>query len=226
VASLDFGFRLIEDVDEILPARPVRPMIDFDEAVALAIARPGIRLIAIDGLPLAGKSTLAGRIATALRGECIHLDDFVKPEAQWRLPAVPSFPFDYVRYDEFLGAVTSLARDGRCSYRVYDWETARLRGEDRIVGLDRPVIVEGVSSLHADLSPLYDLRFWVESDAATTLQASLDRGVGSWEREWRELFLPSVDLYMQTSPQDRAEFAVAGRGAHRQSAVIRTPDLN
>jgi uridine kinase len=40
-------------------------MIDFDEAVALARTRLDMRLIAIDGLPLAGKSTLAGKIATA-----------------------------------------------------------------------------------------------------------------------------------------------------------------
>ena len=35
--------------------------------------------------------------------------------------------------------------------------------------LDGPVIVEGVSALHPDLAPLYDLRIWVESDAATVL---------------------------------------------------------
>lgn len=146
-------------------------MMDFDGAVALASARCDVRLIAIDGLPLAGKSTLAGRIATALQAECIYVDDFVRPEAEWRSRTVPSFPFDYIRHDEFLGAVKSLATDGRCSYRFYDWNTARLRDEHRIVSLDQPVIVEGVSSLHPELTPLYDLRFWVESDAATTLRA-------------------------------------------------------
>jgi hypothetical protein len=136
-------------------------------------------------------------------------------QAEWHSRTVPSFPFDFIRYGEFLGAVKSLARDGRCAYRLYDWNTARLRDEHRIVSLDQPVIVEGVSSLHPELAPLYDLRLWVDSDAATTLLASLERGVGAWEREWRELFLPSVDLYMRTAPQDRAEFLVAGRGGSR-----------
>jgi uridine kinase len=190
-------------------------MIDFNEAVALARTRPDTRLIAIDGLPVAGKTTLAGKIAAALRAECIYLDDFVKPEAEWRSRTVPSFPFDFIRYDEFLNAVKSLANDGLCSYRPYDWDTAKLRDEYRLVRLDHPVIVEGVSSLHPELTPLYDLRFWIESDAATTLQASLIRGAGAWEREWRELFLPSVDLYMRTAPKDRAEFVVAGRGARQ-----------
>lgn len=107
----------------------------------------------------------------------------------------------------------ALARDGSCSYRLYDWNTSRLGDEYRTVRLDRPVIVEGVSALHPELAPLYDLRFWIESDATTTLDASLKRGVGGWEREWRELFLPSVELYLQTNPRERAEFLVAGRGA-------------
>lgn len=188
-------------------------MIGFEHAVALAKARPDIRLIAIDGLPLAGKSTLAERMATALPAQCVYLDDFVKPETQWRSRSEASFPFDYIRYDAFLGTVTTLARDGSCRYRPYDWETGREHEEYRIVRLDGPVIVEGVSSLHPDLAPLYDLRFWVESDAATTLQATLDRGVLGWEREWRELFLPSVELYLRTNPRERADFRVAGRGA-------------
>jgi uridine kinase len=198
-----------------MPECAVRRMIDFDEAVALGSTHPDARLIAIDGLPVAGKSTLAGRIGTALGTEIIYLDDFVKPEAEWHSRTAPSFPFHFIRYDEFLNAVKSLANGGLCSYRLFDWETAKIRDEYRIVRLDRPVIVEGVSSLHPELTQLYDLRFWVESDAATTLQASLKRGVGNWEREWRELFLPSVDLYMRTAPQDRAEFLVAGRGVRQ-----------
>ena len=35
------------------------------------------------------------------------------------------------------------------------------------------MLVEGVSVLHPDLAPLYDLRIWVESDPETTLAASL-----------------------------------------------------
>lgn len=115
---------------------------------------------------------------------------------------------DYIRYDEFLGAVRAFACDGSCFYQPYDWSTGRLRHEYRTVGPDKPVI----ASLHPELTPLYELRLWVESDATTTLQASLKRGVGAWEREWRDLFLPSVELYMQSNPRERAEFQVAGRG--------------
>ena len=73
-------------------------------------------------------------------------------------------------------------------------------------------MVEGVSALHPDLTPLCDLRIWVDSDPATTLQASLARGVGEWANEWRDLFLPSVELYAATNPRARADLIVAGRG--------------
>ncbi len=187
-------------------------MIGFDEAIDIAQARTGVRLVGIDGLPVAGKSTLAERMAEAIGAECIYLDDFVRPEAEWRGTAKPGFPFAYIRYDEFFATVRALARGEAVAYRTYDWAAGRLNDAERIVGVERPVIVEGVSALYPELAPLYGLSFWVASDAATTLAASLERGVGEWEREWRELFMPSVAAYLETRPEQRAMYRVAGRG--------------
>jgi uridine kinase len=196
---------------------PILPhmMIDAGAALSIAAQHTDLRLVAIDGLPLAGKSTLAERFVTAMGAQCIYLDDFVKPQAQWRSPHVPAFPFDYIRYDEFLGAVQALARGDAARYRLYDWSAGALADDAREVRPDGLVVIEGVSSLHPDLAPLYDLRFWVESDPAAVLAASFERGAAGWEREWRELFLPSTELYMRTKPRDRADYHVAGRGAGR-----------
>jgi uridine kinase len=189
----------------------VTPLVGFDAAVDLVRDRPDFHLIAIDGLPVSGKSTLATRLETELGLECIYLDDFVRPEAEWRGRIGPGFPFEYIRYDDFMAAVRSLAAGQPARYRLYDWSTGS-PGEHRVVAAGKPVIVEGVSALHPELSPLYDLRFWVESEAATTLTASLARGVGDWEQEWRDLFMPSVELYLHTDPRSRADYLVAGRG--------------
>jgi uridine kinase len=186
--------------------------LSFDDAVTLVLARPALRLIAIDGLPVSGKSTLADRMVNALGAECLYLHDFVMPEDLWPSRTSPSFPFANMRYDEFLDAVKSLAQHGRCSYRAYDWDAHQVQGEARTIGFGKPIIVEGVSALHPELAPLYDLRIWVDSDAATTFSAALQRGVGAWEREWREMFLPSVDLYLESKPWERADLRVAGRG--------------
>jgi hypothetical protein len=183
---------------------PSQLMLDFEKIIARVVQQSPLRLVAIDGLPLAGKSTLADRLTLALGTECVRLDDFVKPEAEWRSHDQPSFPFDYIRYDEFVAAVSGLATSGLCSFRPFSFETG--------IRVDRPVIVEGVSALHPDLASSYDLRIWVESDAASTLAACGQRGMGPWAREWRELFLPSVDLYLETKPWERADILASGRG--------------
>lgn len=187
-------------------------MINVDEAAALVKAS-GARLVAIDGLPLAGKSTLAERLEIELGAACLYLDDFVRPEADWPSPHLPAFPFPYIRYDEFLAAVESLARGERTRMGLFDWTTGGLGGDYREIDPAGLVVVEGVSALHPRLAPLYDLRIWVESDAASVLEASLARGAAGWEDAWRDYFLPSVDAYLATDPRSRSDIIVAGRGA-------------
>lgn len=187
-------------------------MIDFDTALQ-QVGHLGQGLVAIDGLPVSGKSTLAQRLEDELGTSVLYLDDFVRPEAEWRHSAKPAFPFPYFRYDDFLAAVVALSEGRPARYRRYDWATGRLSDEWHIVRPGGPVVVEGCSALHVDLAPRYDLRLWVESDASTTLAAALARGVGDWEDAWQNLFMPSVALYMASDPRQRADYCVAGRGA-------------
>ena len=147
---------------------------------------------------------------------CVYLDDFVRPESGWRGTAKPAFPFPHFRYDAFLEAVKTLASRETARYRRYDWAAGRLADGWCEIRPDGLVVIEGVSALHPDLAPLYDLRLWVESDAETTLAASLARGTGGWDDEWRDLFMPSVALYLATDPRGRADHVVAGRGAWAQ----------
>jgi hypothetical protein len=105
-----------------------------------------------------------------------------------------------------------LATVGECSFHPFDWDSFTISHRLRTVTLTKSVVIEGVSSLNSRLCPLYDFRVFVESDRTSTLQTAIDRGVGAWETEWRELFLPSVDLYMLTGPQNRADVLVAARG--------------
>lgn len=201
----------------MLPGGSERRMIDFDTVLELLRARPDTRLVAIDGLPVSGKSTLAELLAAERRAACIYLDDFVRPESEWRGTAKPAFPFPYIRYDAFLATVKTLANGEIARYRRYDWAAGQLARDWSEIRPDGLVVVEGVSALHPVLTPLYDLRFWVESDADTTLAASLARGTGGWDDEWRDLFMPSVALYLATDPRGRADHVVAGRDAGAQT---------
>jgi uridine kinase len=190
-----------------------------------ALPRPG--LAAIDGLPVSGKSTLADRLIGELGLEAIYLDDFVLPQSRWPMSREPAFPFPYIRYAEFIAAVETLASTGSVEFFPFDWQSGDTATEPRRVTLDRPVLIEGVSALHPLLCPHYALRLFVASDRDTTLDASIARGVGSWLDEWRNWFLPSVDLYFATAPASRADLVLAGRGAppSGKSAGVRPEPL-
>jgi hypothetical protein len=101
-------------------------MLTFEEVVDLVGSKQKPLLVAIDGLPLSGKTTLALRLINELGAECVQLDDFVKPEAERPSRDIPSFPFDYIRHDEFVSAVCSLAQNHSCLFHPYDWETGRI----------------------------------------------------------------------------------------------------
>ncbi|WP_152662553.1 uridine kinase family protein [Devosia soli] len=194
-------------------SQETRPVITGDALMESLQARINTRLIGIDGLPVSGKSTLADRLIESFGAELIYFDDFVLPQEQWPDPIGPGFPFPYMRHEAFFEAVETLARSGACQYQLYDWGKGALGPWKEVPLGERPIVVEGVSALAERLAPFYDLKIWVDSDAATTLQASLERGVGDWEQQWRELFIPSVERYIQTKPADRADTIVAGRGA-------------
>jgi uridine kinase len=170
-------------------------------------------LVAIDGLPCSGKSTLAGRLQDEFGFECVYLDDFVLPRSEWPSDRKPAFPFRYIRYNEFLDTIRSLSMTGKCAYAPFDWQTMAISKATKEIVVNKPVLIEGVSSLNDVVCHLYGLRIFVDGDRATTLEAALARGAGRWAAEWQEWFLPSVDLYMKSRPKRRADLIVVGRGA-------------
>ena len=187
-------------------------MLSFEDAIEFA-KRKRPSLVAVDGLPCSGKSTLADRLLLALDGECIALDDFLLPERAWPPLRRPAFPFEYIRYGQFLSAVRDLALNGECAFSPFDWSTCEISPAARRVDLKKPVVVEGVSALNPEIAGLFDLRIFVESDRTTTLEVAIGRaGGGPWIECWHSLFLPSVDLYMLSSPRERADLVVSGRG--------------
>jgi uridine kinase len=193
--------------------------VTVEETITLIEAGVQPPLIAIDGLPCSGKTTTVDRLKDRMDLECIYLDDFVLPERDWPPGIKPSFPFPFIRYDEFVNAIQTLASSGACTYKPFDWDTFEISADLRTVSLSKPVVIDGVSSLNPILCDLYGFKVFVESDRATTLQAALDRGAeaGPWSRQWRELFLPSVDIYMETQPQKRADVVIAGRGVRLEN---------
>jgi uridine kinase len=187
----------------------------FTPDLTRRLSRP---LIGIDGLPCAGKTTLAFRLREAFGFEILQVDEFLLPEAEWPSRR-PGFPFPYVRYDEFLQAVTDLAETGECSYAPFDWETQAVSTRRRRITTNRPVIVEGISALVPLLTRYYGLKIFVRSERESALDVAYHRSLGIWAQEWRKIFMPSADMYMMTQPERRADMVVPGRGAGATRAV-------
>lgn len=188
-------------------------MLSFNE-ISGAL-KPHIReaaLIAIDGLPCSGKTALADRLAVDLGLEILGLDDFYLPETMWPRDVAPAFPFPFFRADQFREAMHGLKTKGRCSYLPYDLESGRISSTPRELHRRGPLIVEGCSVLDPNVEHDYDLRLFVASDRATIMEVRQVRGGAVETAHWEKLFLPSVDLYMATEPERRADIVVKGRG--------------
>ncbi len=170
-------------------------------------------LIAIDGRPCSGKTTLACALAETLEAETYYLDEFLIPRNQWSKNIQPCFPFPYFRYDEFVLGIETLAAGKSFQYLPYDFETGELSGvKKEIVPAKKPIIIEGVSVLQSRLLRNYLKRIFVVSDPASERASIFQReGVKSKDL-WENLYLPSVDLYFKTRPWEQADIIYLGRG--------------
>ena len=52
---------------------------------------------------------MAKQLARRFEFECIYLDEFVLPQKDWPQAIRPAFPFEYIRYQEFIRTVETLA---------------------------------------------------------------------------------------------------------------------
>lgn len=189
----------------------------FQDVIELVAARRGSPcLVAIDGLPLSGKSTLATEIEGALGIPPVGIDGFFLPRDLWPPHIGPALPFPFFRMEAFFSFVRELADTGRASYFPYDWEHRRITTAATSVDMaSGPLVIEGCSVLAPETANLFALSFFVDSDGGSILRARRARDGSVDEDDWTRLFLPSVECYMRTSPADRAMHIVAGRGALR-----------
>ncbi len=184
-----------------------RAVLSFDEAEAtVAEALETARIVAVDGAPVAGKSTLAKRLKAKFGLHVLGLDEFFSG------PAAPSWPFRYYRYDAFIQALDDWRQRGRFRYQPFDWLKMRVSESVREVATDGPLLVEGCSLLQPDLADRYDVAFFVESDLASRQAAQRERDGAFMADTWRDAIWPSVELYLATQPARLADHLVAGRG--------------
>lgn len=176
-------------------------------------------LIALDGRPCSGKTTLARELEKVLDAQVLYLDEFFIPPSQWPQNKTPRFPFFYFRYEEFVKGITLLAAGRPFSYFKYDPEIAGLSSELTVINPDKIILVEGVSTLNPELVDLYFKKIWIISDLKTEFDAIVEREGEKHIDLWKNYYLPSIDVYCSSKPWLRADILYAGRGADGASLL-------
>lgn len=169
-------------------------------------------LIGIDGRPGSGKTTLAMELEKKFNAQTMYLDEFFIPQRLWPQDQTPRFPFFYFRYKEFLDGIKALAAGKLFSYYAYDFQSDDLSKERTAIKPEGIIIVEGVSALNAEIINLYDIKIWVATDVQSENAALIQRESGKNLELWQKIYLPSVDIYIQSEPWKRADIIYAGRG--------------
>jgi uridine kinase len=135
----------------------------IEELTALIVSRadggPWPMIIAVDGHSSSGKTTLAGRLATALPAAAVlHTDDLA-----WHQGV---FAWDELLLTDVLPVVRS---GSPLDYRPPQWVARSRPGSITLPGNLEFLLIEGVGASQPSLRSAYAMIIWVETDEPTRL---------------------------------------------------------
>ena len=195
------SYRLVST--RLLPALPVL-------AKATALPDKPVHVLVIDGRSASGKTTLARQLASILKTDVVHMDDFFLPP-ELRTKDRYAEPGGNVHYERFMQEVLPHLRDPEpFSYRRFDCSTMK-PGDMRDIRSGQWRIVEGAYSLHpkfgryADLTIFYDIT--PEEQARRILLRNGERGLKMFQSRW----IPLEELYIRECDPIRRADLVIGR---------------
>jgi len=163
-------------------------------------------VVAIDGPGCCGKSTLTELLVGLLDAAVLATDDFHEHRGFIREPhaALP-----YRRWTDLCDAVGLLAQGKAAIFQPIDWNECSL-GE-AITVEPRPVlIVDGIGSLHPDISGRADLKVWVDGRARGRMNRTARREGRDVASEWAP-YVTLEQRYLATcKPWRHADIFVVG----------------
>jgi len=172
------------------------------EQVRLAPPRlGGTRLVCVDGPAGSGKTTVAGRLASALGADAVvlHLDDLY---AGWTITGAVA------RLQA--GVLRPLAGGRPGAFRRYDWTAGRYSPDPIQVPPAPVLVVEGCGSSPRALDPFAVLRIWVEAPADVRVARGLARDGDGLAAEWRRWQHTEAAEFAREDTRARADVRVDG----------------
>ena len=160
------------------------------------LARQDRVVVAIDGSCTAGKTTLAGHLATKYDCNLIHMDDFfLRPEQRTaeRFAEIGG----NVDYERFREEVLENLQTGKAfSYRPYDCGTGTLRAPVEVQP-KKLTVVEGTYSHHPSFGVVYDLRIYLQISEQLRTERIMKRPTFLHKRFFEE-WIPMEQQYFKT----------------------------
>lgn len=167
---------------------------------ALATAEPrcgSTRIVAIDGLSGAGKTTLARGVSEALAAPVVHMDGL------------------YPGWDglaEAVGLLTAsvlepLSRDERAAYRIWDWRRDRWNGTQDVPNTEL-LVIEGCASSVGTAGEYAAVRVWVEAPREERMRRGLARDGEAYRPHWERWAAQEAELFARDGTREKAHVII------------------
>ena len=185
--------------------------INIIQTVQTAQAPDGMttKIIAIDGLGGAGKSSLAEQLSQKLGNTpIIHTDDF----ASW------DNPLNW--WPRLLEQVLEpLSHNEIACYQRYDWGTKHLAEWHEIQPV-KYLILEGVSSSREAFRRYIALSIWIETPRNERLRRGLERDGETAHTQWEDWMAREDEYIEHEHPEQKADLVINGTQPYDLSVFI------
>jgi len=186
-----------------------------DRVRASAPRLGGTRLVCIDGPAGSGKTTVAGRLASALGTEAVvvHLEDLY---AGWTITGAVA----RLR----AGVLRPLAEGRPGAFHRYDWTAERFASGTTVVPATPVLIVEGCGSSPRALDPWAVVRVWIEAPAGLRAARGLARDGSDQQPQWRRWQRTEAAEFAREDTRARADLRVDGAATVDDTSLVPLPE--
>ncbi len=196
------------------PRRPLTFAALADRVLASAPRLGGTRLVCVDGPAGSGKTTFAGRLASALGADAVvvHLEDLY---AGWTITGAVA---------RLSAGVLRPVADGRPgAFPRYDWTAACFAAGTTPVPVPPVLVVEGCGSSPRSLDPWAVLRVWIEAPAGLRVARGLARDGSDHEPQWRRWQRTEAAEFTREDTRARADLRLDGAARVPPDSVLELP---
>lgn len=158
------------------------------------LGKSGVKILAIDGNSAAGKSSLASLLGEKYNCNLFHMDDFFLPQerkTEDRLREAGG-NVDWERFKSEI--IDDLFSGHSFIYRKFDCKVQTL-GKPVNVRPTKLNIVEGVYSMHPELSPYYNLKVFMKAGKEEQSKRILLRNGPDMHKKFIEEWIPLENYY-------------------------------